>query len=182
MIETEISKLLYKLKESGSQLVFREFYNLCYDRFYRIAYFYAKNEEWSQEIVLEAFTKLWEKRNTLTEIASIEDYCFILVKNIALNYLAKESRNDTVLFEDGMEKASTQSSPEETMISEELFTVYLKALNQLPERCREVFVRIKEEKQSYAQVAEQMGISTKTVDAQLQKALKTIREVLASYL
>lgn len=48
----------------------------------------------------------------------------------------------------------------------------------LPERCREVFIRLREEKQSYAQVAEELNISTKTVDAQLQKALTRLKEAL----
>lgn len=60
-------------------------------------------------------------------------------------------------------------SPEDELISEELFARYVKALDRLPERCREVFIRIREEKQSYAQVAEELGISTKTVDAHCRK-------------
>ena len=54
----------------------------------------------------------------------------------------------------------------------------LDALDRLPERCREVFIRLREEKQSYAQVAEELNISTKTVDAQLQKALTRLKEAL----
>lgn len=64
-------------------------------------------------------------------------------------------------------------------ISEELFAIYVKALDRLPERCREVFIRIREEKQSYAQVAEELGISTKTVDAQLQKATIRLKEAIS---
>ena len=71
-------------------------------------------------------------------------------------------------------------SPEETLITEELFALYVKALDRLPERCREVFIRIREEHQSYAQVAEELGISTKTVDAQLQKAVSRLKEMIAS--
>ena len=51
-------------------------------------------------------------------------------------------------------------------------------MDSLPERCREVFIRIREEKQSYAQVAEELGISVKTVDAQLQKAVSRLRDML----
>ena len=65
-------------------------------------------------------------------------------------------------------------------MTEELFALYVKALDRLPERCREVFIRIREEHQSYAQVAEELGISTKTVDAQLQKAVSRLKEMIAS--
>jgi RNA polymerase sigma-70 factor (ECF subfamily) len=77
------------------------------------------------------------------------------------------------------EPEAQSDSPEESMISEELFAIYVKALDRLPERCREVFIRIREEKQSYAQVAEELGISTKTVDAQLQKATIRLKEAIS---
>ena len=76
------------------------------------------------------------------------------------------------------ETEGASRSPEEEMIGEELFARYVKALDCLPQRCREVFIRIREEKQSYAQVAEELGISTKTVDAQLQKATGRLKEMI----
>ena len=69
-------------------------------------------------------------------------------------------------------------SPEDLLISEELFSRYVKALDRLPPRCREVFVRVREERQTYAQVAEDLNISIKTVDAQLQKAIHRLKEML----
>ena len=80
-----------------------------------------------------------------------------------------------VLDRDGVEQSY---SPEESLISEELFALYVKALDRLPERCREVFIRIREEKQSYTQVAEELGISMNTVDAQLQKAITRLKEMI----
>ena len=109
---------------------------------------------------------------------SIEDYCFILVKNASLNYIEKEERRPTLSTETLHEHSDQAVSPEDTLISEELFSRYVKALDRLPERCREVFIRIREEKQTYAQVAEELGISTKTVDAQLQKATIRLKEIL----
>ena len=178
MTESEVRKLLRRMKELDSQTAFRSFYDMTYDRLYRIAYYYVKREEWSQEIVLDVFLKLWEQRSSLPEVKSIEDYCFILVKNASRNYLEKENRRTTVSTEVLPEPEAQSDSPEESMISEELFAIYVKALDRLPERCREVFIRIREEKQSYAQVAEELGISTKTVDAQLQKATIRLKEAI----
>lgn len=171
MTESEVRKLLRRMKELDSQTAFRAFYDMTYDRLYRIAYYYVKREEWSQEIV--------QQRSSLPEVKSIEDYCFILVKNASLNYLEKENRRTTVSTETLPEPEAQSDSPEESMISEELFAIYVKALDRLPERCREVFIRIREEKQSYAQVAEELGISTKTVDAQLQKATIRLKEAIS---
>lgn len=178
MSESEVKKLLSRLTRTNTETIFRQFYNLCYDRFFRIAYFYTHSEVWSQEIVIDAFMKLWEKRDSLSLIANIEDYCFILVKNTALNYLDKEERRNLHFADIRAEHTGKDHSPEDTLISEELFAAYVKALDKLPERCREVFIAIKEEKKSYAQVAEEMQISVKTVDAQLQKAMAKLKDEL----
>lgn len=178
MTEQEVRRYLRKMCEQDSQSAFRDFYDMTYDRLFRIAYYFTHHEEWSQEIVLDVFMKLWEHRRQLLAISNIEDYCFILTKNAALNYIEKEERRPT-LSADALQEPTGQSvSPEDTLISEELFARYVKALDRLPERCREVFILIREEKQTYAQVAEELGISTKTVDAQLQKATVRLREML----
>lgn len=177
MTESEVRKLLRRIKEQDSQAAFRRFYDMTYDRLFRIAFYYLKNEEWSQEVVLDIFLKLWNQRHTLSEVQNIEDYCFVLVKNASLNYLEKEARKNLSIPIDRLpEPQETNCSPEECLIGEELFACYVKALDRLPERCREVFIRIREEKQSYAQVAAELDISIKTVDAQLQKALKRLKE------
>lgn len=179
MTESEVRKLLRQMKELDSQTAFRDFYNMTYDRFFRIAYYYVKQEEWSQEIVLDVFLKLWKQRSNLLDVRNIEDYCFILVKNASLNYLEKESKH-TYIHPDSLPEPQEQNySPEESLISEELFALYVKALDRLPERCREVFIRIREEKQSYTQVAEELGISMNTVDAQLQKAITRLKEIIS---
>ena len=181
MTEQEVRRYLRKMSEQDSQTAFRDFYDMTYDRLFRIAYYYTHHEEWSQEIVLDVFMKLWEHRKQLLEITNIEDYCFILVKNASLNYIEKEERRPTLSTETLHEHSDQAVSPEDTLISEELFSRYVKALDRLPERCREVFIRIREEKQTYAQVAEELGISTKTVDAQLQKATIRLKEISEVY-
>lgn len=178
MTEQEVRRYLRQMKEEDSERAFHEFYDLCYDRLFRIACYYVKHEEWAQEIVLDVFMRLWEQRARLPEVNNIEDYCFILTKNAALNYLEKENRRATRSTEPLPETDDETESPEEILISEEFFARYVKALDRLPERCREVFIRIREEKQSYIQVAEAMGISVNTVDAQLQKAVSRLKEAL----
>ena len=178
MTEQEVRRYLRKMGEQDSRTASRWFYDMTYDRLFRIAYYYTRHEEWAQEIVLDVFLKLWERRKQLLDIANIEDYCFVLVKNASLNYIEKEERRSVSSGDLLPDEAGQDASPEEVLISEELFARYVKALDRLPERCREVFFRIREEKQTYAQVAEELGISTKTVDAQLQKATARLKEML----
>lgn len=98
MTESEVRKLLRQMKELDSQTAFRDFYNMTYDRLFRIAYYYVKQEEWSQEIVLDVFLKLWKQRSNLLDVRNIEDYCFILVKNASLNYLEKNQNTLTFIL------------------------------------------------------------------------------------
>ena len=182
MTEQEIRKYFRQMQEEDSQTALRKFYDLCFDRFFRIAYYYLKTEEWAQEIVLDVFMKIWERRESLHTIANLEDYFFVTVKNASLNYLEKEQRRRNITEEISETPPDQEYSPEETLISEELFAHYVKALDRLPEKCREIFIRIREEKQSYAQVAGELKISTNTVDAQLQKAVTRLRDMLSRYL
>lgn len=99
MTEQEVRRYLRQMKEEDSERAFHSFYNLCYDRLFRIACYFVKHEEWAQEIVLDVFMKLWEQRARLPEVNNIEDYCFILTKNASLNYLEKENRHPTLSSE-----------------------------------------------------------------------------------
>lgn len=181
MTELEIRTYLRQMREENSQAALRKFYNLCFDRFFRIAFYYLQKEEWAQEVVLDVFQKTWERRKNLSQIDNLEDYFFIIVKNASLNYLEKEQRREEHTSELSGQTQAMANSPEDILISDELFAHYLKALDLLPERCREIFVRIREEKQTYAQVAKELGISTNTVDVQMQKAIARLRESLREF-
>lgn len=178
MTEQEVRKYLRQMRDDDSQLALKKFYDLCYDRFYRIAWYYLHADETAQEVVLDVFFRIWQRRGSLQEIANLEDYFFITVRNAALARLEQENRQPekTDLTADILPDAD--DSPEEIMIGEELFARYVKALDRLPPRCREVFIRIREDRQSYAEVAAALNISVHTVDAQLQKAVSRLRAML----
>ena len=65
MTEQEVRRYLRKMSEQDSQTAFRDFYDMTYDRLFRIAFYYTHHEEWSQEIVLDVFMRLWEHRKQL---------------------------------------------------------------------------------------------------------------------
>lgn len=182
MTEQEVRRYLRQIEEEGSQAALRNFYTLCFDRFFRIAFYYLHTEEWAQEVVLDVFLKIWEHRESLHRIVNLEDYFFVTVKNAALNYLEKEQRRKELVADDFADVPDSGKTPEDLLVGEELFAHYVKALDRLPDRCREIFIRIREEKQSYAQVAEDLAISVNTVDAQLQKAVSRLKDMLGHYI
>lgn len=177
----EVTKLLNDIQKHDSEQAFRSLYNLYYDRFFRIAFYYLQRDEWAQEVALDVFTNLWNNRKRQLIPDDFNKYSYALVRNAALNYLEKEQRRETTPLENIQETSSPTLSPEEQVINEELFRIYENSLNELPDRCREVFIKVREEKQSYASVAEELNISPKTVDAQLQKAVTRLKEKINNY-
>lgn len=180
-MDDKVKTLIQKIKKHDSQSAFRELYNLYYNRLFRIAYYYLKKDEWAQELVLDIFLNLWQQREKLEEVKQWDNYCFVLVKNASLNYLEKEQRKTSVPINELPEKGSSDSSPEQELLNEELFNLYEQALQELPEKCREIYLAVKEDKQTYAQVAETYQISNKTVDAQVQKATLRLKEKIKNY-
>lgn len=176
----QVNPLLLKLGNSGKEHDFKELYNLLYNRFFRVAMYYLHNDDWAQEVVLDVFLTLWNKRKELSSINNFENYYFILLKNASLNYLSKNKQINTPL-DSSIEFSESAPTPEENLLNEELLLVYIDTLEELPPRCREVFVLIREQRLSYKEVADQLNISTKTVDAQLQKALSIFKEKIKSY-
>jgi RNA polymerase sigma-70 factor (ECF subfamily) len=177
--QKKIHKLLIELKRSESQQDFRLLYDLLYDRFFRIANYYLKREEWAQEVVMDVFLILWNRRTDLLAISSFDNYCFILLKNASLNYLEKY-KLELIALDDKIKPEDSQT-PEDNLLNEELLLVYIDALEELPPKCREVFILIRERGLSYKEAAHQLDISIKTVDSQLQKAIKSIKEKINLY-
>lgn len=177
----DATKLLKEIQKHDSEQAFRSLYNMYYDRFFRIAFYYLRRDEWAQEVTLDVFTGLWNNRKRQLIPDDFNKYSYTLVRNAALNYLEKEKRRETVPLENIQDISSSNISPEERLMNEELFSIYENSLNELPERCREIFIKVREEKQSYAYVAEELNISSKTVDAQLQKAVTRLKEKINNY-
>lgn len=177
----EVTELLEDIQKHDSEQAFRSLYNMYYDRFFRIAFHYLQRDEWAQEAALDVFTNLWNNRKRQLIPNDFNKYSYTLVRNAALNLLEKEQRRETTPLANIRETSSPTPSPEEGLENEELFNVYENSLNELPERCREIFIKVREEKQSYSSVAEELNISPKTVDAQLQKAIARLKEKINNY-
>lgn len=176
-------ELLHQIQRNDSEEAFRTLFDTQYDRMFRIAYYFLQDDEWAKEVVLDVLADIWVKRKTMIVPDDFRHYSFVAVKHAALNVLTREERlrERQAEMADESKTAIIDYSPEELAEQSELFEAYESLLSDLPERCRMVFCRVKEDGMSYAEVASEMGISVKTVDAQLQKALKHLREGLSRF-
>ena len=154
---------------------FRIFFDKHYQRLCSYAFSFLKEEESCEDIVQDIFIKIWLNRRDLIGTDQLKFYVFSAVRNNCLTRLQKNKKYRIVEMneEEEGEEINTSLDPEEA--TAEPTTLIAKALDQLPPKCREVFLLSRISNLSYLQIADTLGISIKTVENQMGKALKILR-------
>jgi RNA polymerase sigma-70 factor, ECF subfamily len=157
--------------------VFRAHYPALVGVAERISGERAVAEELAQDVMLE----LWRRRESLAVSESLRAYLVRAARNRALNHLRHERMKvRTAPFAAG-ERVSQPDAPAR-VAEAEMDAAVRAAVDSLPERCREVFELSRGQGLRYAEIAGVLGISVKTVEAQMGKALRVLRERLAPWL
>ena len=148
-----------------------------FDRYFsplcRFMYLYVKNQQEVEEMALDIFTYVWENRATLEIKLTFKAYLFQAARNKCLNNI-RDRKNTCSIEESGYDACLEDSSVEVN----ELNRIIEEAILSLPEKCGEVFRKSREEHLPNQEIAKEMQISVKTVEAQITKALKMIRKYL----
>lgn len=183
MKDSEIVKhLIQKIAEDDSD-AFNVFYDLFYLKIYRFSSYIIKSDKVCEEIVSDIFFTIWQNRRNLIRVENIEAYLYTSTRNRALYYLNHYCQSQVSLDDIQIGyKSIDEETPESIIITEELKQAIRKAVTDLPERCRLVFLMAKEEGLKYKEIAEILSISEKTVNAQIVTALKKLTEALHNYL
>jgi RNA polymerase sigma-70 factor, ECF subfamily len=171
MKELSLNILGKQLQEGNSKLydqLFTDYYvNLC-----RFAFTYLNDADAAEEIVQDLFISVWENRLTLNISSSVRSFLYTSVKNRALNYLRNEKTRKGHENEFAREQALKVGKIIDFCEHEELQHLITSAVDELPEQCRLIFNMSREQNLSYAEIAQQLNISAKTVENQLGIALK----------
>ncbi len=161
-------------KEEIVEVLFKEHFEpLC-----RLATKFIYDFEASKDIVHEVFVAFWQKFDALPTDTQYKSYLFTAVRNKSFNHL-RDSKKHLNIVDAAEEKAPDD---EQSMEVKELSAEIDFALNLLPEKCREVFELSRFENMKYAQIAEHLNISVKTVEGQMSKALRILREHLKEFM
>jgi len=157
------------------EIIFKEHHAQCV----AFAMHYTGDEHEAEEVVQQVFLRLWEKRETIDINIAVRSYLFAAIRNTAVS----NWRKDTVRKEkENIAGTSRFADPSLQSSVWELEKMYHEALISLPERCREVFILSRHNQLKYAEIAEVMDISVKTVENQMGKALKIMHTALREYL
>lgn len=176
--DTQLLEALAKGDMTVFEMSFRTYYQpLC-----SYAYTYLQDREEAEEIVQNTFMSLWEKRETMNIRTALKPYLYAMVRNACLNVLKHRKVRQVHAVETLNTGTETHDSINEEIHSAELQKQIQKAISKLPEQCRLVFKLSRFEELKYAEIAEQLGISVKTVENHMGKALKIMREELQDYL
>ena len=165
-------------KDKGAfELVFREYYGIMVSYAMR----FMDMREDAEEIVQEVFVKFWEMCELLALDSSIKSYLYRSVHNTCLNHLKHEKVKDSyrqyvIQF---MEESADDHHFDKRR--DDIQQKILEEVNNLPPRCSEIFKLSRYEGLKYQEIAEHLEISVKTVEVQMGKALKVLREKLSMY-
>lgn len=169
-------KTLLKMVADDNRLAFNMFYDLYYDQIFRFSYYFLKDTEACREVVAETFFSIWQSRLKLKDIENIETYLFVTVRNEASRYLSRSSKSRFVSLEDTTLQltARENESPEDKLLMEEMERILNRVIDELPEKCRLIFLLARQEGLKPKEIAERLSINENTVRVQMKIAIDKI--------
>lgn len=163
--------LLLKLIQSGDEHAFKYLFDTYFVSLCRYMHLYLDDQQEAEELVLDLFMYVWEHRERIHISLSLKAYLFQAARNKCLNCL--RDRKQTLSLDEVGDVFKEEG--DSTLEMEELNRLIAEAIHSLPDKCRDVFRKSREENLTNQQIADQMKISVKTVEAQITKALKKIK-------
>lgn len=176
MKEYSEEEIIANLKD-GNEIAFKRIFEMYYRPLTLFALKYVGDIEESKEIVQEFFIRLWSRHDKIVFGVSLRGYLYQAIRNACLNHI--ESRK---VFErktrDYVSPNISNDNPLEKMVAAEQEERLMNAIDQLPEKCRQIFFMSRTQNLSNQDIANQLNLSVKTIEAQITIALKRLRDVV----
>lgn len=166
----------------GDKIAFEQMFKANYEGLCRYAFSFVNDRDEAEDIVQNMFVNIWEKREEYTIESNVTGYLFRMVRNACLNVIKHKKVVEKHAGSSLHSEASHSESAAELAAANELDGMIQRAIQSLPEQCRLVFELSRFENLKYAEIAARLEISEKTVENQIGKALRVMREQLKDYL
>jgi len=164
----------------GNEKAFETIFNKYYRSLCLFSRQFLNDDELAEETVQDLFVKMWEKRFSLSIDTSLEHYLFRAVRNLCINQIQHNKIRDRYA-EEILKNTETGINAEDYFLEPDLKNKIEEAIGLLPPKRKEIFRLSREEGLKYKEIAGQLNISVKTVEAQMGLALKFLREELKDY-
>lgn len=160
-------------------------FEALFNRFYPGLCSYAKSlvgmKEVAEEVVQDVFYNIWKNRETIRIRYSVQSYLYRSVYNHSMMHLRKMRREHFMEDITSLEPEIDAPDPSQLIQLDEVSELISLTLENLPERTREIFRMNRQEGLKYREIAEKLSISEKTVEANMGKALKALRNSMEKY-
>ena len=157
---------------------------VLYDQYYNyicsVVYKMIGDSTLAEDLAQEVFVEVWKRRGSLDVNLSLRGYLRRIAVNKTLNHIRSKKMN----FEEEdaiLQVPSTENSTQKILEAEDLQKVINDSIDSLPNKCRVVFGLSRFEELSYKEISSELGISIKTVENQISKALKLVRKAVLDY-
>ncbi|GAB3932484.1 RNA polymerase sigma factor [Larkinella terrae] len=171
--------ILKSIAEHNDESAFAELYN----RYFRILFNYTfskVNDQFAaQEIVQELFVSIWQQRQR-SAVQGCRSYLFSCAKNLIISHYRKEYTRRFHYTQWEVQSADSIALTDQQILTSDLQDRYEKGLYHLPPKCKEVFL-LSRKGHSNREIALQLGISEKTVEQHITKALRMLKEYLKEH-
>ncbi len=172
--------MLVKRIKEGDIAAFEQLFKSSYMSLLYYSISITGSKEISEEIIQELFYYIWKERDKLQIMSSLKGYLYKSVKNRSIQYLHSKCFN--MQFKSSSEvEMNTGEDGESNMELKDLENVILKSMEMMPIRRAQIFRMHRFDKMSYSEIAEKLSLSIKTIEAEIGKALKTLRREVKKY-
>jgi len=161
----------------GDSAAFEDLFNSYCQQLINFARRYVFDKQIAENIVQDVFVNVWQSRTNLDPSKMIKAYLFTAVKNNSLKHL-RHLNIENKGIESTPPYINDDERPDRKLDEKELAIKVHQAIDELPEKCKEIFKMNRFENLKYAEIAEILDISIKTVETQMGRALKKLRERL----
>ena len=169
-------KLIIGLRR-GDHDSYEALFKLYYVKFVNFADAIIKDRNAAKDIVQDAFIKIWANRLKLDETQSLENYIYVIVKRLVLNYIRDHRPSESLESDDvQMVQSVPWGGQELIVIANETSNRIREAVSQMPTQRRKVFVMSRYQGMSNSQIAQTLQISVKTVERHMTLALAELRK------
>lgn len=173
----QVTEQVVKEFVKGNEMAF----DIIFNSYYKLLVIYARRllgaTADAEDVVMDSFTTLWERRNEISHHKSLNAFLYKVVYNRSVDSIRKNnSRENYLRTAPGNEVELPDFETSRDQIEE--IEILYSAIESLPDQCQRVFNMNKFEGKKYREIAEELSISIKTVENHMGKALKILREHL----
>lgn len=159
--------------------LFESFYHRFFGKVFRFLLHHTRDNQEAEDLTHDVFLKFWNYRASFSETIPPDAQLLVIAKQVVINRYRREVLKKAALADREAEARTSYDETEVVLREAEASEELKKALDCLPPRRREIFEKSRFQVMSYEEIAADMGISKNTVESQMVKALKFLRERLA---